>query len=412
MTSTFPLTRDAALERWRAFLPQVPSYAAGRNHVTTPPQRHVSGLSPAIRLGLVTPQEIVRDTLAAHPFQRAEKWLQEVCWRTYWKGWLQLRPQVWQTWRRRVRMLRETLPESTLRRVDEVSSGHSGVAVMDRFARELRDTGYLHNHARMWWASFWTHAEKLPWELGADFFFQHLLDADPASNTLSWRWVAGLQTPGKTYLVRRSNLERFCDAELLNDPGGLESLEDGRVTPAVLHETLDLSPAPLPDLPTQAPELTGRIGLWLHADDLCLESSPLQALRPAGILAVTSQKAYQHYRLSPLRIASLHGALQDGLRRASVHFACQGHVLEADDTAAALASWLQEQGMHTLVTMAPHTGPVADALPAIRQALDAHGIRLHLTRRLWDSQLFPLARAGFFPYWEKTSRRLKTGTLT
>ena len=85
---------------------------------------------------------------------------------------------------------------------------------MDRIARELIQTGYLHNHARMWWASFWIHAEGLPWELGADVFFRHLLDADPASNTLSWRWVAGLQTAGKTYLVRLSNLQKYGEVYL------------------------------------------------------------------------------------------------------------------------------------------------------------------------------------------------------
>ncbi|GEP46086.1 hypothetical protein BGE01nite_53770 [Brevifollis gellanilyticus] len=412
VTQSFPLTRDEALARWRAFLPHVPAYAAGRNYVTMAPQRHVSGLSPAVRLGLITPQEIVRDTLEEHGYQPAEKWLQEVCWRTYWKGWLQQRPQIWRAWRQRVHALRETLPDAVKQRMEAVSAGHSGVAVMDHFARELAETGYLHNHARMWWASFWIHAERLPWELGADFFFQHLLDADPASNTLSWRWVAGLQTAGKTYLVRRGNLERFCEPALLQDTRGLERLEDGCVTAAIPREDLDMSPHALPDLPDRAPEVTGRFGLWMHADDLCLESSPLRSLRPAGIIAITSQPAYDHYRLSPQRISSLHAALQDGAGRASAHFRCPAGVLEAADTAAALGAWLQEQRMDTLVSMRPHTGPVADALPAIRRTLASLGIGLHLVQRPWEAQLFPLACAGFFPYWEKTSRKLREGLLT
>ena len=213
MTEPFPLTREAALLRWREFMRRVPSYGARRNFVGTA-HDDVSRLSPAIRFGLITPEEIVRETLAAHDLRRVEKWLQEVCWRSYWKGWLEMRPQVWTSWRQRVRELRESLPKDVIARAQEVSEGRSGVAIMDRFANELRETGYLHNHARMWWASFWVHAERLPWELGAEFFFQHLLDADPASNTLSWRWVAGLQTAGKTYLVRRSNLERYCEASL------------------------------------------------------------------------------------------------------------------------------------------------------------------------------------------------------
>ena len=83
------------------------------------------------------------------------------------------------------------------------AKGMGPVAVMNGFARELVETGYLHNHSRMWFAGYWVHVARLPWQLGAKFFQDHLLDFDPASNTLSWRWVAGLQTPGKTYLPRR-----------------------------------------------------------------------------------------------------------------------------------------------------------------------------------------------------------------
>ena len=159
----------------------------------------MSRLSAALRSRLITEEEVLRRVLSVHPFPAVEKFVQEVVWRTYWKGWLELRPQVWTTYRERVVWLRQNAPEPVLRRAEEVAVGRSGVAVMDRFARELLTTGYLHNHARMWWASFWIHVERLPWELGANFFFRHLLDADPASNTLSWRWVAGLQTPGKVY---------------------------------------------------------------------------------------------------------------------------------------------------------------------------------------------------------------------
>ncbi|MCK7502530.1 MAG: hypothetical protein MZW92_81430 [Comamonadaceae bacterium] len=67
----------------------------------------------------------------------------------------------------------------------------------------------LHNHARLWFASLWIFTLELPWALGADFFLRHLLDGDPASNTLSWRWVVGLQTPGKIYLARADNIARF-----------------------------------------------------------------------------------------------------------------------------------------------------------------------------------------------------------
>lgn len=402
MTEPFPLTRDAALERWRAFLPKVWPYGARRNFVGTT-HDDVSRLSPAIRFGLITPEEIVRETLEEHELRAVEKWVQEVCWRSYWKGWLEMRPQVWTSWRQRLRELRESLPNDVLTRAQEVSEGRSGVALMDRFAKELRETGYLHNHARMWWASFWIHAERLPWELGAEFFFQHLLDTDPASNTLSWRWVAGLQTAGKTYLVRRSNLERYCEVSMLEDTTGLDRLEDGCVTPTVATDHADLTRHPLPDLPTALGPLPGRIGIWIHADDLCLESSPLSALRPVSIVAVTSAATYAHYGLSDRRVRSIHTAIQDGLTRASTHFQCPNTMTDSPSTAEALQTWAEREKLDGIVAMSPNIGPVADALPSIRRSLR---VPLHLVRRPWDAQMFPAAKSGFFPFWEKTSRWL------
>jgi deoxyribodipyrimidine photo-lyase len=405
MTETFPLTRDAALERWRAFLPQVRSYGARRNFVSTT-HADVSRLSPAIRFGLITPEEIVRQTLARHELRAVEKWGQEVCWRSYWKGWLEMRPQVWRSWRQRVNELRVSLPNDVLTRAQEVSEGRSGVAVMDHFASELRETGYLHNHARMWWASFWIHAERLPWELGAEFFFQHLLDADPASNTLSWRWVAGLQTAGKTYLVRRSNLERYCVASLLEDTTGLERIEDGRVTPVVLTDHADLTRQSLPEIPTTCPQLSGRMGIWIHADDLCLENSPFAVLRPASVAAFTSAETYARYGLSERRIQSIHTALRDGLTRAGTHFDCTTSLIDTPFTADGIKAWVEGEKLDAVIAMAPNIGPVADALPSIRRALDSMNVPLHLVRRPWDAQMFPAAKSGFFPFWEKTSRWL------
>jgi hypothetical protein len=314
-----------------------------------------------------------------------------------------MRPQVWCSWRQRVRELRESLPKDVITRTQEVSEGHSGVAIMDCFAKELRETGYLHNHARMWWASFWIHAERLPWELGAEFFFQHLLDADPASNTLSWRWVAGLQTVGKTYLVRRSNLERYCEPSMLTDTTGMDRLEDGCITPTIAADHANLTRQALPELPTAFSQPAGSVGIWIHADDLCLETSPLAALRPVSIAAVTSGATYAHYGLSEYRVRSIHTALQDGLTRAGTHFQCPVTMTDSRSTAAALQTWAEREKLDSIVAMSPQVGPVADALPAIHRGLN---VPLHLVRRPWDAQMFPAAKSGFFPFWEKTSRSL------
>ena len=82
----------------------------------------------------------------------------------------------------------------------------------------------MHNHARLWFASIWIFTLKLPWELGAAFFLEHLHDGDPASNTLSWRWVAGLHTKGKNYVASADNIEKFTDGKVTGKTGSLTGM--------------------------------------------------------------------------------------------------------------------------------------------------------------------------------------------
>ncbi len=403
-----PLTRADALAAWGRFLPRVKEYAAHRNHVESG-HGNVSLLSVALRHRLLTEDQVIRDTLAHGSFAAAEKWLQEVCWRRYWKGWLEMRPQVWTSWRQRVRELRKTLPAEVLAKAEAVSAGASGLACMDTLARELIETGYLHNHARMWWASFWIHAEGLPWELGADFFFRHLLDADPASNTLSWRWVTGLQTPGKTYLVRLSNLEQYAHTGLLRDRRGSHRIADGAVTPSLQKEHTNTSKHPLPEFPTSLPERAGRRGLWLHADDLAPEVGPLAKFAPDAVAAFTSERTYrEHYRLGQNRIHALRTVLADGIARAAAHYRCPAALSDADDSAVGIVAWVRSQQLTEVVAFAPTVGPVGDLFPRLSKQLAELGIALTLIQRASDAHAFALARAGFFPFWEQMSRHLRS----
>ena len=212
----FPATRQSALQRLDEFLEDAPHYAARRNHVL-PGHPQVSRLSAAIRHRLITEAEVVEAALQKYPFRVVEKFLQEVLWRGYWKGWLERRPWVWDGYGASDAAMDPEVAAACC----EVAAGRSPSGIMNHFARELLATGYLHNHARMWWASYWIHHCGLPWELGARHFFRHLLDADPASNTLGWRWVAGEQTRGKTYLATAQNIRKFCAPELLEQAGGV-----------------------------------------------------------------------------------------------------------------------------------------------------------------------------------------------
>ncbi|TVS10020.1 MAG: DNA photolyase FAD-binding protein, partial [Wenzhouxiangella sp.] len=211
----FAPTRAAALARLADFVPRAGrTYAAERNADSGPGRKHnVSMLSPYLRHRIISEREVIAAVLAEHGPNQAEKFIQEVFWRTYWKGWLQMRPAVWRDFLAERDTDRERVAANSglARALADAASGRTGIDCFDDWARELVTTGYLHNHARMWFASIWIFTLKLPWTLGADFFLRHLLDADPASNTLGWRWVAGIQTRGKTYLARADNIEKYTD---------------------------------------------------------------------------------------------------------------------------------------------------------------------------------------------------------
>ncbi|HBJ94473.1 MAG TPA: hypothetical protein DDZ43_16485, partial [Hyphomonadaceae bacterium] len=195
-TVSFRPTRNAGLEQLEHFAPRMGRhYAQNRNADLGPGERtNVSALSPWIRMRLVLEEEVARNALDGFSYASAEKFHQEICWRSYFNGWMEHRPSVWQAYlERRDVHLSALAGNAGLRKAyDEAVSGRTGIAGFDNWARELVETGYLHNHARMWFASIWIFTLKLPWELGADFFLKHLMDGDPASNTLSWRWVGGL----------------------------------------------------------------------------------------------------------------------------------------------------------------------------------------------------------------------------
>jgi hypothetical protein len=181
-------------------------YERLRNYDFGPADRHnVSLLSKYITHRVLFEYDIVQRILAQHPMQMVEKFIQEVFWRIYWKGWLEHRPAVWADF---TAFDHSQTPQTPYQ---QAINGKTGIDCFDVWAAELQNTNYLHNHARMWFASIWIFTLDLPWQAGARFFMQHLNDGDAASNTLGWRWVAGVQTSGKHYLARASNIEQFTD---------------------------------------------------------------------------------------------------------------------------------------------------------------------------------------------------------
>jgi deoxyribodipyrimidine photo-lyase len=354
----------------------------------------VSRLSPYVRHRLVTERDIVAGVMARHHSDAAEKFLQEVFWRTYWKGWLEMRPAVWARFVEERDRQRDTFADTAALAAAE--SGTTGIDGFDDWARELAETGYLHNHARMWFASIWIFTLRLPWALGADFFLRHLVDADAASNTLSWRWVAGLQTVGKTYLATAENITKFTNGRF--KPKGLAQDAIALTEPAVE------AAAPLPDLLPFDAE-TPALLLTTHED---LNPETLfptgKAIKAAFILADGDLLWGDAAR----RFAK--AAATDTASRVAQQYKCKADILEKLDVDA-LAAAARAARVKTIVTPFAPVGPVADALARAAPALAEQGLRLQQVRRAWDSQFWPFANKGYFAFKERLPAILAAGRL-
>jgi deoxyribodipyrimidine photo-lyase len=384
----FPATRADALARLQDFLPRAGrAYAARRNFDEGPGRRSaVSELSPAIRRRLLTEEEVARAAVAMHGFEAAEKFVMEVCWRSYWRGWLEARPAVWHRYLADVERLEADLGRNAglAAGFAEAVSGRTGIDCFDFWARELQETGYLHNHARMTFASIWIFTLALPWQLGADFFFRHLLDACPASNTLGWRWVAGLQTQGKTYLANADTIRRTSGGRFQVD-APLAPRADPLPAEAPVH------PAALPTLPQADPDAPS--GLFLHTEDLCPES----LVWPAPVCAVAGPTAIDGDPADGKR-AYANASLADGMARAAAHFGRPEQRLPVDDLPAAIVGWARALGVAQILTPCAPVGPVADRIALMQKACAAAGIRMVPVRRSWDSRAWPQATRGFFQF--------------
>ena len=361
-------SRAAGIATLAAFVPNAGRrYAETRNFDHGPGDRsNVSLLSPYLRYRLITEAEVVEAVRSEHLATAAEKFMQEVLWRTYWKGWLELRPVIWDRYVNEVAALHAE-PGDWRVAYAQALSGSTGIDCFDAWVRELAGHGYLHNHARMWFASIWIFTLGLPWQLGAELFYRQLYDGDPASNTLSWRWVAGLQTAGKTYLATTHNIVRFTEGRFVAT--GLATTAKALIEPAT----------PLQDLPATTPAPVGSVGLLLSEDDLHPESLPLGATTVAAIMSasVVNDRAIDVQ-------AFTRGALADASARAAVHFGAPSEEIPSL-TAPAVREWAQRHKVRTIFTAHTPVGPGRTTLEKLIAELADEGILLVQVRRAWDS---------------------------
>lgn len=373
-------TREAGLARLRDFAPAMGQDYRARRNFDLGAGRHaaVSTLSPWLRRRLVLETEALA-AAAGHAPGAADAFVREVVWRAYFKGWLEMRPGVWSDY---CAALRDLPVEAAV----TAEAGETGIAPFDAWVRELVETGYLHNHARMWFASIWVFTLKLPWQLGADFFLRHLLDGDPASNTCSWRWVAGLHTPGKDYLAQASNIARCTGGRF----GPVEGLAREAVPIAGENPTPGRLRVPVP------PQPGGASVRLVTEEDLAPETLPPVETRATATVQLTARRSGRP--VSAAVAAWDEAALADAATRAG------GAVAFRDPGPAMLADWAAGTGARQVVTAYIPVGWTRDWADGLGVELARRGLILTEQRRAYDATIWPEARAGFFRVRKKLPR--------
>lgn len=263
----FAPTREAALLRIARIRPN--DYARSRNAL----DGAVTRLSPYLAHGFVSLPAVHATISARHAIDAQHKLVYEFGWREYWHH----------VWSHRGNGIFESLHEGLLpddayvgELPADIREARTGVPVIDRAVRELYATGYLHNHVRMWLASYLVHLRKVHWRAGADWLYAHLLDGDLASNHMSWQWIAATASH-KPYLFNAENVAKYAPLEWHSPatvidtsyealdviarqpkPVSSQSLGEGTREPPLLTEP----PEPLGVSSTDAAAIAGR-DVWL-----------------------------------------------------------------------------------------------------------------------------------------------------
>ena len=393
---SFTPTREAGLKRLDQFASRAgKTYARTRNFDFGPDHRsNVSALSPWLRHRLITEQDVLTRVLAAHGKTAARKFIQEIFWRTYFKGWLEHHPSVWSSYQKGLLSANHRIERDAELRTayQDATAGATGIDCFDHWTHELVSTGYLHNHARMWMASIWIFTLRLPWELGADFFLRHLIDGDPASNTLGWRWVAGLHTKGRHYLARPNNIARYTDGRF--DPRGLVL----RAEPLTEN-----SPHPQVEVAASVGGPPDRYLALVTEDDMTFtQPGPTKPVGTVGIVALHGRSPH------PVG-AQTARFVTEGMNQALAPLGCSAQT--QDDWSDVLIRAAREHGVSAVATAYCPTGPARSRLDRAQPRLHKAGITLYRVARRHDCLSWPHTNAGFFRLKNKIPALLKALNL-
>ena len=196
-----------AEDLWNNFLGEkILDYSSKRNYDYGPKEdSSVSKISHFVTHRILLEYQLINEVNKKYKSSKVNKYLEEIFWRIYWKGWLENHASLWDYF------ISIKSVDFDIELYGKALEGKTHLPFFNSWIEELRKYNYLHNHTRMWFASTWIYNLGLPWELGAKLFFKYLYDGDAASNLLSWRWVAGLHTKGKKYIFTPDNLRKFSN---------------------------------------------------------------------------------------------------------------------------------------------------------------------------------------------------------
>ena len=389
-------TRARALELLADFLPRAGRDYQNNRNLDRGRDGHsfVSRLSPYVRHRILSEEELISNVLTSHSRSAAFKFIQEIFWRTYWKGWLEHRPAVWDRFEVEVQSEFAKLKQVPVKNkiFEQAIGGSTEIAIFNSWVNELKETGYLHNHARMWFASIWIFTLRLPWQLGADFFYNHLLDGDPASNTLGWRWVAGLQTAGKTYLATESNIRKNAAQRLKTIPDSERGLERLATQTFEIEDSLTIE--------EKAPSSSRFVDLspvGIEENDAVLvtvEDLSTQWLDRAGNHVAIFEKTDDRH--SEIKKKFRREAIEEVKYRIAENSSVGIENIKIFESACEISSWMEEQGLNDLHSSYIPTGEIRSSLAELPTMLESSGRRYYEHLNDYDRTVWPHCRKGFF----------------
>ena len=374
----FPKSKSKLIESIKQFSDtQILSYSSDRNFDYGIPHKNVSRLSPYLRRRFISEYEVLKIILNKHKYENIEKFIEEIFWRTYWKGWLETHPYVYK--------------EYELKHYDQIIPTKTGIKCFDHWKDELIETGYLHNHSRMWFASIWIFTLKYSWESGANFFKNNLIDWCPASNTLGWRWVAGIQTIGKPYIARAENIKHFTDNRFY--PKG-QLHEDVTLSSIVSshQKAIDIN-FPKENLITE----TDNLGIVLNNNDLTLN----QEFIDLNINYHTC--LFKLKNGNPLINKFENDIFEDIINN--------NNKIELVETIESLLRWIELKKIKKLILPYETVGNEIFKNSSFLNQLSDKKVTYQFYAREWDTNAFSYAKKGFFNFKKNIPYLLKLSNL-